>query len=209
MNNCMIIRIQTNKPDAEIANRDTYGNMQFKTIELKQLAKIINLQTSHFKNIRLCTDEIIGYGNNCVLIKQKGRKRVVMFSLNGQDAKAFKINYPNAFYIVHYKEDLITDIEMYSYKKYNGEETNLFEYPMPNELSGNKLCIGTAPRKIIDGDIIKALETIIFIPYSHRTFSGVKGFSDSEKWFKYLSKNEFPYKLLKPLNRKLKDVLED
>lgn len=209
MSEDLIVRIHSDSYDVEVAKRDAQGNMQFKTISLDQFEKIIRKYTENNdpKNIKLCTEEIIGYGDNCVLIKQEERKRVIMYT-NHQETKAYNISFPNALYIVHYIDDSIRNIEMYSYKKYKGKNTELYEYPMPNELTSNKLCIGSAPRTIINGDIVKALETIIFTPYSHRTFSSVKGFSDSEKWFEYLSKNKFPYKLLKSLNRKLESVLK-
>ena len=78
---------------------------------------------------------------------------------------------------------------------------------MPNELSGNKICIGSAKREIVDSNYIEALERIIATSYTHRHFSGVKGFSDSKKWFDYLSKKQFPYKLMRSLNKKLGDLV--
>ena len=77
---------------------------------------------------------------------------------------------------------------------------------MPNVLVENRMCIGTADRTIKDGDVEGALNKIIATPYSHNTFNGINGFSSTIKYFEYLEDNPFPYKLLKKLNRKLKDV---
>lgn len=126
------------------------------------------------------------------------------YSVNGE---AYKINFPNAIYIIEISGAKIRGIECYAYKEYRGEETELYEYPMPNELSGNHMCIGNADRIIEDNDIVGALEKIIFAPYSHTTFSGMNGFSNTQKYFEYLEKNEFPYKLMKSLRKKLGDVL--
>ena len=122
-------------------------------------------------------------------------------------SKSYKINFPNAIYIIKFSNNKVNDIYAYSYAEYLGSETQLYEYPMPNELSGNKICMGSAKREIIDSNYIEALERIIATSYTHRTFSGIKGFSNSEKWFEYLSKNKFPYKLMRSLNKKLKDIV--
>ena len=77
---------------------------------------------------------------------------------------------------------------------------------MPNVLSGNMLCIGSADRTIRNNDIEGALNKIIATPYSHATFNGINGFSTTVSYFEYLEDNPFPYKLLRKLNRKLRDV---
>ena len=38
------------------------------------------------------------------------------------------------------------------------------------------------------------------------SFDGIKGFSTTVSYFEYLEDNPFPYKLLRKLNRKLRDV---
>lgn len=122
-------------------------------------------------------------------------------------SKSYKINFPNAIYIIKFSNNKVNDIYAYSYAEYLGSETQLYEYPMPNELSGNKICMGSAKREIVEGNYVEALERIIATSYTHRNFSGIKGFSSSEKWFEYLSKNEFPYKLMRSLNKKLGDLI--
>ena len=77
---------------------------------------------------------------------------------------------------------------------------------MPNELYGNKICLGTANLTIDDNDYVAALERVIFAEYTHTTFSGISGFTDTLRYFEYLSKNEFPYKLLKSLNKTLRTI---
>lgn len=82
----------------------------------------------------------------------------------------------------------------------------MYEYAMPNMLTGNAMCMGSADKRIVDGDIEAALNKIIATPYSHGNFDGIKGFSTTVSYFEYLEDNPFPYKLLRKLNRKLRDV---
>ena len=158
------------------------------------------------KKIKLLDRQIIAIGNNYVVINQPGHKKIV--TLRYDDfSKSYKINFPNSIYIIKFSNNKINDIYAYSYAEYLGSETKLYEYPMPNELSGNKICIGSAKREIVEGNYVEALERIIATSYTHRNFSGIKGFSNSKKWFEYLSKNEFPYKLMRSLNKKLGDLI--
>ena len=77
---------------------------------------------------------------------------------------------------------------------------------MPNMLTRNEMCMGSADKRIIDDDIEGSLNKIIATPYSHGNFDGIKGFSTTVSYFEYLEENPFPYKLLRKLNRKLRDV---
>lgn len=57
------------------------------------------------------------------------------------------------------------------------------------------MCMGSADKRIVDGDIEAALNKIIATPYSHGNFDGIKGFSTTVSYFEYLEENPFPYKL--------------
>ena len=153
--------------------------------------------------------QIIAIDEHYAVIKQEGKKRIVNYAENSSGKMlVYNINFPNAIYIVYFTHERVGSIECYAYKEYKAEETELYEYPMPNELSGNKMCIGNAERKINDKDIVGALERIIFTPYSHSTFSGMNGFSITKTYFEYLESNDLPYTLMKPLNKKIKAVLK-
>lgn len=206
-----IIRMSSLNEDVEIAIDDGAEPL-FKKVKNDEFVRLVNRffegTISISKRIKLFDDEIIGMDDNHILVKQKEKKRIVSLNLQG-NVKTYKLNYPNSIYVIKHNKINIKSIECYSYKKYEGNETELYAYPMPNELMSNNLCIGNADRTINDRNYIQALERIIFgTPYSHAKFSGINGFSDTVKYFDYLEKNEFPYKLLKPLNKKLKDILE-
>lgn len=207
----MIIRLNTDEDIAEYAYKDQFGNVSFKKIKphdlLKIISKIVKKEyTTKKKNIVLFENGIIGSGEDYVLVMQPECKKIVTYR-TGEDTKVYKINFPNSLYIINFHDKKIHDIECYSYKEFKGKITVLFEYPLPNELIGNRICIGNADRSINDGKIVEALERIIFTPYSHSTFSGINGFTRTEAYFEYLEKNPFPYKMMKPLKKKLEDVL--
>lgn len=213
MNRETIIRLTEESEDVEYAQIDNLGNMSFKKIATKEFIKMVNTlfnkKTSRIdKNISLLDNGVIGRDEYHILINQPGHAKIVTYAI-GKEIKTYKINFPNCLYIVQHDLEMkkIVDIECYAYKEFKGENTQLFEYPMPNELTGNRMCIGNANRSIKKGKFIDTLESIIFTPYTHSSFSGINGFSQTEIYFEYLEKNEFPYKMMKPLKKKLRDVL--
>lgn len=208
----MVLHISSQNKDIEICEKEQ-GRVRYKAISSKVLiSELINFlereSSNGKKNIKLLNPQIIALNSHHVVINQPGDKKIVHLSTNN---KTYKINMPNSIYIMGISSNeasgKILKIEAYAYKEYQGEDTELFEYPLPNELLGNAICMGNAPREIVDQDYVAALEKVIFTPYSHASFSGVNGFTNSEQWFEYLSQNKFPYKLLKPLKKKLQDVL--
>lgn len=213
----LIARINSESNAVEIALKENGRNEPlFKKIDIQEFCKIIRKSferkaedNAPTKNIVLLNQQIIAIDEHYAVIRQAGKKRIVNYAESSSGKMlVYNINFPNAIYIVYFNHEKVGSIECYAYKEYKAEETELYEYPMPNELSGNKMCIGNAERKIIDKDIVGALERIIFTPYSHPTFSGMNGFSKTKVYFEYLETNEFPYKLMKSLNKKLKDVLK-
>lgn len=207
----VIARINSLNNHVEIAYKENDNEVIFKKMDTDSYVKLVNdtlkKDDKHYtKKLKLLDPQIIAIDEHYVAIKQPQSKKIVTYSA-GDKVETYKINFPNAIYIVSTQDSRITTIECYAYKEYKGEDTKLFEYPMPNELTGNLMCIGTADRTIKDDNVIEALERIIFTPYSHSTFSGINGFSQTVKYFEYLEKNDFPYKFLKPLKMKLGDVL--
>ena len=211
--NEMIVRISGNKYDVEVAYKEDESLPIFKKIGREKFLQILNssfsVEAHYQKDLKLIDPSILAIDEHYVLVNQPEHKKIVTYSPDNNKAKTYRISFPNSFYIIEKRKDNIKSIECYSYKQFKGEKTELYEYPMPNELSGNMMCIGTADRKITDDDIVATLERIIFTPYSHDRFSGMNGFSRTETYFEYLEKNEFPYKLMKPLKKILKDVLHD
>lgn len=213
----LIARVSDTDEDVEIAMMEGNNEPLFKKITCSEFVDIVNrsfrLHTKVFKkDLKLLDPQIIALDKNFVVIRQEEHKKIVTYlntlATYESEIITYKINFPNAIYIVEMNDNKIRAIECYAYRKYEGEETKLFEYPMPNELSGNHMCIGNADGTIKDGNVVEALERIIFTPYSHTTFSGMNGFSQTKAYFEYLEKNEFPYKMMKSLRKKLKDVLK-
>ncbi|MBS5368325.1 MAG: hypothetical protein KHY19_02485 [Coprobacillus cateniformis] len=207
----MIARIGSDGYTVEIAYKENKIEPLFKRVTISEFIKTLEdsfqSNNNHYKkDINMLNKQIIALDSHFVVVNQPEKQRIVTYVSNG--IEAYKINFPNAIYIIETSGDKIKGIECYAYKKYEGENTKLFEYPMPNELVGNHMCIGNADREIKDGNVIEALERIIFTPYSHSTFSGMNGFSQTKAYFEYLEKNDFPYKMMKSLKKKLKDVLK-
>ena len=199
-----IIRLNNKKDDAELCIKQD-EKITFKMLSKEELVRLFNeffIKDQHEKaNIKLFSENTIGAGIDYAVIKQPEHMQYVTYN-----NRSYKINFPNAIYIVRYDNKIVKGIQCYCYIKFKGPETELYEYAMPNMLTGNAMCMGSADRRIIDGDIEGALNKIIATPYSHINFDGIKGFSTTISYFEYLEENPFPYKLLRKLNRKLRDV---
>lgn len=202
----LIVKFDSQKYDAQLCSK-VNNEIVFKNVSMEAL---INMLVNEFdtskddmlENIKLLDEQIIAKSNRYVAIKQPECKKIVFFEGKG----SYKINFPNCIYIMLLNRNKIVEIKAFAYKEYKGLDTELYEYPMPNMLYDNNICLGSAIRDINDEDYISALERVIATQYTHTHFSGVKGFTNSIKWFEYLEKNPFPYKLLKPLNYTLKKV---
>lgn len=203
----IILRVTDSSDDAEMLTFDAVTNREyFKTVSLTEVFKAIKNVVKDRVNTReklhLLHPEIIALNKNRVMIKQSERKRIVTY-----EDKAFHIHFPNSVYIMYFDEKKISNIEAYTYLAWNEESTQLYAYPFPNMLSGNRVCIGSAPREIQDQNYVHALENVIFTRYSHRTVDNIKSFKDTIKYFEYLEKNDFPYELLIDLKKELREVM--
>lgn len=201
--NEMIARFSSKSLDVEICTKKG-KEILFKKISLEKFIKLAGefVRKNEKRTINVLDEQIIAIDTDYVVINQREQKKIVTLEKKG----SYNIIFPNAIYIMEFSNNKINKIKAFAYKKYEKNETELFEYPLPNELYGNQICLGTAKKEIENRDYINALERIIATPYTHYSFSGIKGFSNSEKWFKYLEKNNFPYELLRPLNLTLKDI---
>lgn len=204
----IILKITERTSDAEILEYDNVERKEyFKSISIVDLIEkletfVENRGTEKHGRITLLDDCIIGYGNGVVVINQPEHKRIVTYM-----SKAYNINFPNAIYIMSYKLNKISAIEAYCYREFNGKDTEMFKYAMPNMLTGSRICTGTAPKDIANDDYVQALEKVIFTQYTHAHTDNIKSFKDTKTYFEYLSKNAFPYDLLIGINKKLKDIV--
>lgn len=200
----LIVKFDNQRTDAQLCSKIN-DEIIFKDVSMDTL---INLLINEFassdkdEKIKLFDNQIIAKETRYVAINQPEHKKIVFFA----DKGSYKINFPNSIYIMLFDRNKIRKIKAFSYKEYKGLETELYEYPMPNMLGDNNICLGSSIKEIKDNDYVGALERVIATQYTHTHFSGAKGFSNSIKWFEYLEKNPFPYKLLKSLNYTLKKV---
>lgn len=205
----LIVRINDLNSDAEILEYDNVRKREyFSAIQIEDLIEKLETfaenrnQKHRKKDIILYSNQIIGIGNNCVVIMQKGHKRIVTY-----ENTAYNISFPNSIYIMAYKSNNVDSIFAYCFKEFKGKNTELYKYAMPNMLTENKICMGSAPRKIEKKDYVKALEKIIFTQYTHGHTDNIKSFKETKKYFEYLSMNEFPYDLLIKFNKTLDEVI--
>lgn len=200
----LIVKFDNQREDVQLCSK-VNDEIIFKNVSMEALMDLLikNFTTEgQSEEIRLLDEQIIAKEKRYVAIKQPECKKIVFFEGKG----SYKINFPNSIYIILFHVDKIKKIKAFAYKEYKGEDTELYEYPMPNMLGDNEICMGNSIKKIRDNDYVGALERVIATQYTHMHFSGIKGFSNSIKWFEYLEKNPFPYKLLKPLNYTLEKV---
>lgn len=206
----VILRISEQIEDAEILIHDELKNTEyFKGIALDEVVKILdsmvrkNVSVDYFKDMLIVDNDLIAITPACIIAKQDGHKRIVTYA-----EKAYKINFPNSIYLIKHYGGKIKEIEAYCYKEFNGLDTKLYRYAMPNMLSGNRICMGSAPKEIEVSKYKDALERVIFTKYTHAQPDNIKKFASTSEYFTYLSKNDFPYDLIYSLGETLKEVLK-
>lgn len=199
----MIVKLSTKKEDVEILYTDK-GNEYFKSLSCSKFLKLVNhnFKKNLNKKLNWIHPSVIACNDEKVLVLVPGHKHIVV-----HQEKSYNINFPNAIYLITMNDTRIQHIEAYSYVNYKGKETKLFAFPMPNMLTHNSICLGTADKKIYNGDWFKTLENIIHAEYTHARVDNVKSFKNTTSYFKYLEKNILEEKLLIDIKKKVKDLL--
>ena len=121
-----IIRLNNKKDDAELCIKQN-EKITFKMLSKEELVKLFNeffIKDQHEKaNIKLFSENTIGAGIDYTVIKQPEHMQYVTYN-----NRSYKINFPNAIYIVRYDNKIVKGIQCYCYKKYKGGDTELYEY---------------------------------------------------------------------------------
>lgn len=202
----LIIRIDDTKDDAEVLESNEYDEEVFTSISKSKLLNILNTefhQDDEKEDYTFVSDGLIAFSDNSYVIRQPEHKRIVIYEGIG-----YKITFPNSIYIIIASGNRIKKIKAFAYKEYKGTETELYRYPMPNMLSGNAICMGSAKRDIENRNVLNALENIIYAEYTHSTFDDLKSFRNTQEYFEYLIDNPFPYDLMIPVNYTLGKELD-
>lgn len=216
----MIVRLVDGVDDVEILFNNLFTKEKIeKKLTLsgftKVLVGILESDQEHKSMIKCfkIQPNVVGFGQykdrSRVIIQQPEHKRFVTVSI-GEVNKSFYINFPSSIYSITTTEvgsnSKINNIECYMYLDFDGDETKLYQYAMPNMLSENRFCIGQAPKEIHDNDVIQALERIIYAPYSHAQLNNIKGFQATLTYFEYLESSSVQAKHLYTTDKKLKDL---
>lgn len=209
----LIIKITAKNPDIEILYNDLFNSEIIeKNISLDAFSKVLQAITNRNKDTALKCEyldpSIIGFAEEGsakqYIIHQPAHQRWITYSNSG-DNKAYQINFPNSIYIVAVHKDKISEIRAFMYLEWEDLCTKLYRYAMPNMLSGDKICIGSA-KKDIEKNIVETLEAIIYAPYSHETLSNIKTFRKTTDYFEYLTVHEIQKRHLYDTERVLKDL---
>ncbi len=210
----LIIRIKSDSEDAEVLFNDLFAEeVTEKSISREALMECLERYTKKDEvklPLKLFEKNVIGYNRNkeleIFLVNQASHSRYVTYSI-GKEEKAVKINFPNSIYLIQVRASLVNRISAYMYFEWHDEETELYKYAMPNMLSGDSICMGSANKRI-DGSLMQTLENIIYAPYSHAELNNIKGFRSTKSYFEYLENNHILEKHLTKTNFKLAKLLE-
>ncbi len=203
----IIFRISDQVEDAEMLVSDKQKNY-FKAVSIKQLIDSLSSMLGQDANIDYKKDlivsdnDLIAVSSNCIVTKQHEHKRIVTYA-----GKAYKINFPNSIYLICHHAGQIKQLEAYCFKEYDGMNTKLYRYAMPNMFSNNTICMGTANKAIDVKKYKDALEEILCTQYTHARPDNIKKFKSTSEYFDYLKDNDFPYNLLYSTGKTLKDVM--
>lgn len=208
----MIIRLTDRSNDAEILVHDCVKDKDiFKAVSIKDLVCKMKktfpeaTDIDNYKEDMISIDEdVIAVSPKCIVVKQPEHKEIVMYA-----GKAFEINYPNSIYAIKHSEQKVKDIVAYCYKKLEGMQTQLYRHAMPNMFYDDKICMGTADRKIEPKNYKVALNRILYTQFTHAKPDNIKGFEGTSDYFRYLQEHEFPYDRLYNANKTLKQMVKE
>lgn len=156
------------------------------------------------------------YKQNIICIKELGEstkyyvlfpQRKIKCTFKGT---GYSILHPNSIFALYVDAEKVTKAEAYAIKEFRDKDTELFMYPLPNQLSGHSMCLGTVERSFINCE--KSILNIVEANYTHE--NGRFKFEDDKKagkkLFEWLSTLEsFPNDLLISAAKKLEDILEE
>lgn len=135
---------------------------------------------------------ILALGSTSALIRRNEHEQLVTYA-----GKAYQINFPNSIYLLNFSQTSILKINAYVFFHWDGLNTKLYNMPMPNMTGSSRMCIGTAERRIEDGDILKALDKILDAEYTHDHVDNLKMPTSTIKWFRMLKKQTVTRSMLR------------
>lgn len=214
IDNQLIIRVIEGILDAEILLVKDNLTIE-KEIPVTDIYKLFkNLGHEYKDNKSINVFEL--YKQNIICIKELGEltKYYVLFSQRKikctYKGKGYSIIHPNSIFVLYVDAEKVTKAEAYAIKEFQDKGTELFMYPLPNQLSGHFMCLGTVEREFINCE--KSILNIVEANYTHE--NGRFKFEDDKKagkkLFKWLASLEtFPNDLLISAAKKLEDILEE
>ena len=201
-----VIRITSSKKDAEILVKQN-GKEIWKNISIKDLSKKIRSfepdDGGKGGKPVLLDKRILAMSSGKILYREPEHRRLVFYG-----GRSYEINFPAAINEVSYHGERIKDLRCWTYLKWQGLSTVLYQMPMPNMMSCERMCIGTADRTIIRGNVLEAVDRITDTESSHGHVDNLKKPTSTVKWFTHLKKNHVSVEDLKRPDCKLCDLIE-
>lgn len=191
----MICRLDSQLDDVDLLCVDE-GEEIWKSISAAQFVRqVVNICGERLKDSekpRWIDKSILAQSTTSALIRRNEHRQVVTYA-----GKAYQINFPNAIYLLNFTQTSVVKIDAYVFFRWEGQNTKLYNMPMPNMTASSRMCIGTADRLISDGDILKTLDKILDAEYTHEYVDNLKRPTSTIKWFRQLKKRTVTRDMLK------------
>lgn len=202
----MVVRISSGREDAEILIKD--GRKQiWKSVDLKKLReridKYINRGDIAHKRPKLLDPRILAMNDTTLIYRETEKRRMVFYG-----GKPYEINFPAVLYVVGHNETRVDEIKCYTYFGWRGLKTQLYLFPMPNMTSSERMCMGSADKTIIDGNVIDAVERIVDAEYTHDHVDNVRKSTSTVKWLRMLKTEHVTADLLKKPVCRFEDLVD-
>ena len=191
----MICRITDKSADVQILVKSGTEEI-WKTVSLDKFASKIEKyvrKNKRYTKPELLDSRIIAIGTEMLVYRTEEHRRIVIYG-----RKAHEINYPPCIYFVAYRGSNIDEIRCFTYTEYKGADTKLYLMPMPNMTVSERMCIGTGSRKIINRNVIEAVEQIVDAEYTHDSVDNLKEQWSTKRWFAHLKRGHVPVDQLIP-----------
>ncbi len=207
--NTMILKVCDTSLHAEVLYQEENKPIIEKIVNIQQAIKELNFMLGYEQQY-----ELDFMDTRYLYVKETENTGYYVYLMDEQkikctfEGKGYSLSHPNSIFIIRVDKNSkrFTSISVYCFKKFEGRNTELFTYPFPNMLVGNKICTGTVKNVFVDAK--QVIMDVLESNYTHSDTNFIHHpLKSTKKAFEYLSNNPFPYYELSSLNYNLDYVI--
>lgn len=214
MENQVITRYIEGSTDAEVLLVKDNSNIE-KIMPIKELYKVFNQLSYEYKEDQVSINIFELFKQGVFYYKQSEDRTTYYCHFDERKIKCtfrevgYNIRHPQSIFIISVKEDYVASVKAYVIKEWKGIDSELFLYPMPNQLSGSSMCLGTVDKTF--NNCNESILNVIEANYTHENgrFNN-KLKVQGAKLFEYLqSCDVFPYEAVIEVGKTIGNIIDE